>query len=72
MGPPGHDRTSTARGRASGILSPRNLSYAKLDEVEQQLFYLVYEKKPPHSGCDYRYVIPEFSFKVYIFTVFVG
>ncbi|XP_050302982.1 intermembrane lipid transfer protein Vps13D isoform X2 [Anthonomus grandis grandis] len=55
VGPPGHDRTSIAlRGRPYGGPSPRNLSFTKIDEAEQQLFYLVYEKKPPHSGCDYR------------------
>ncbi|CAH1134889.1 unnamed protein product [Ceutorhynchus assimilis] len=55
VGPPGHDRTSMVRQKLSGNApSPRNYSFNKLEEIEQQLFYLVYEKKPPHSGCDYR------------------
>lgn len=54
VGPPGLDRTSVIRVRTSNVHSPRVLSLTKLDDAEQQLFRLVYEKKPPHSGCDYR------------------
>ena len=54
VGPPGTDRTAMARTRPSGGPSPRALSSGKLDEIEQQLFYLAYEKRPPNLGCDYR------------------
>uniref|UniRef100_A0AAR5PHD2 UBA domain-containing protein n=1 Tax=Dendroctonus ponderosae TaxID=77166 RepID=A0AAR5PHD2_DENPD len=54
VGPPGLDRTSLARTRNATAANPRNPSFNKLDEADQQLFYLIYEKRPPHSGCDYR------------------
>lgn len=56
VGPPGHDRTAMARNRAANIPS-RVLSSGKLEELEQQLFYLSYEKKPLKSSCDYRLTV---------------
>ncbi|XP_066151224.1 intermembrane lipid transfer protein Vps13D isoform X2 [Euwallacea fornicatus] len=53
VGPPGLERTSAARGRSSNLHSPRASSLIKLEDAEQQLFHLIYEKKPPHSGCDF-------------------
>ncbi|KAF7280409.1 hypothetical protein GWI33_006075 [Rhynchophorus ferrugineus] len=56
VGPPGHDRTAMARTRASSIPN-RPFSSGKLDDLEQQLFYLCYEKKPLKSTCDYRLMV---------------
>lgn len=53
MGPPGYERTSF--GRSQGP-SPRASVASKMEEENQYLFYLAYEKKPQTSGCDYRLV----------------
>ncbi|KAL1513260.1 hypothetical protein ABEB36_002689 [Hypothenemus hampei] len=54
VGPPGLDRTSVRTRSTSIPQTGRVLSSGKLEDIEQRLFYLAYEKKPPHSGCDYR------------------
>ncbi|KAJ3643178.1 hypothetical protein Zmor_025903 [Zophobas morio] len=54
MGPPGFERTTF--GRSQGP-SPRASVASKLEEGNEYLFYLAYEKKPQNSGCDYRLCI---------------
>ncbi|XP_060529289.1 intermembrane lipid transfer protein Vps13D isoform X2 [Cylas formicarius] len=56
VGPPGQDRMAAARTRIGVGPSSRiaSGSSGKLEESMDQLFYLVYEKKTPNSGCDYR------------------
>ena len=51
MGPPGFERTTF--GRSQGP-SPRASVASKLEEGNEYLFYLAYEKKPQNSCCDYR------------------
>ncbi|XP_028134062.1 intermembrane lipid transfer protein Vps13D [Diabrotica virgifera virgifera] len=49
MGPSGIDRISSAQ-----IRGPRRTGTNKSDYVKEHLFYLIYEKKPPNSGTDFR------------------
>jgi vacuolar protein sorting-associated protein 13D len=51
MGPPGFERTTF--GRSQGP-SPRASIASRLEEGNEHLFYLGYEKKPKNTGCDYR------------------
>lgn len=54
VGPPGFDRTLVQRGRPSPRLGLNSASSGKLEDIAEQLFYIVYEKKPIQAGCDYR------------------
>ncbi|RZC42308.1 vacuolar protein sorting-associated protein 13D [Asbolus verrucosus] len=54
MGPPGFERILF--GRSQGP-SPRASVASKLEEGNEHLFYLGYEKKPQNTGCDYRLCI---------------
>lgn len=51
MGPPGYERMNF--GRSQGP-SPRASVASRLEEANEHLFYLGYEKKPQNTGCDYR------------------
>nr|XP_015839049.1 PREDICTED: vacuolar protein sorting-associated protein 13D isoform X1 [Tribolium castaneum] len=54
MGPPGFERMNF--GRSQGP-SPRASVASRLEEANEHLFYLAYEKKPQNTGCDYRLCI---------------
>lgn len=52
MGPPGYERSSYVRQQGP---SPRVSVVNRMEESNEYLFYLAYEKQPQSTGCDYRY-----------------